>query len=155
MLKFIRALHITGAVVFFGSILGHAITGLAEGVHDNAQTYLLTRQIVDIATWYLTLPGLVLLTLTGIALVVMRERPIRHLRPHLFIVALILLNAVFILLPTGQAILSISSDLAAGSGSNSELSVLQEREAMFGAANILLCLVAVFVGVIKPGGGKE
>lgn len=155
MSKFVRAFHIIGVVLFFGSILGHAITGLAEGVHGNAQAHLVARQIVDVATWYLTLPGLVLVTLTGIGLVVMRQRPLRHLRPHLFIATLILANAIFILLPTGQAILGVANDLAAGTGNGSELSILQGREAMFGAINILLCLAAIFIGVIKPGSEKE
>lgn len=152
---FVRALHIIGVVLFFGSILGHAIADLAEGVHGNTQAYLVARQIVDVATWYLTLPGLVLLTLTGIGLVVMRQRPLRHLRLHLFIATLILANAIFILLPTGQVILGVANNLAAGTGNSGKLSILQGREAMFGAINILLCLAATFIGVIKPGSEKE
>ena len=104
MKKLIKTLHILGIVLFFGSILSHAISGLAEGVHGNVQSDLVVRQVVDVATWYLTVPGLSLLVLTGLAMVVMRERPIRNLLPHLIIVTLILTNAIFILLPTGQAI---------------------------------------------------
>ena len=155
MLTLTKALHIIGVVLFFGSILDHAITGLAEGLHGNAQAVLVARQIVDVATWYLTLPGLVLVTLTGIGLVVMRERPLPNLVPHLFIAALILVNAIFILLPTGQAILGAAIELAAGSGNDSELTTLLGREAMFGAINILLCISAVFFGVLKPGSTKE
>ena len=155
MLKFTRALHIIGVVLFFGSILGHAITGLAEGLHSNASAVLVSRQIVDVATWYLTLPGLALLSLTGIGLIIMRERPLRKLSPHLFIAALILVNAIFFLFPIGQAILSAATDLSAGNGNNNTFLMLQGREAMFGAINIALCIAAIFIGVIKPGSDKE
>ncbi len=155
VLRLIKAFHVLGAVLFFGSILGHAITGLAANVQDSAQTQLVARQIIDVATWYLTLPGLALLVLTGIGLVVMRERPIRLMGPHLFLAALILVNAIFFLFPIAQAILGIANDLAAGTGSDSELRLLEGREAIFGAINILLCILATVVGVIKPGTGKE
>ncbi|MCP4933582.1 MAG: DUF2269 family protein [bacterium] len=151
MLTITKALHIIGVALFFGSILGHAITGLAEGVHGDAQAVLVARQILNVATWYLTLPGLVLVTLTGIGLVVIHERPQTNLRPHLLIAALIFMNAIFILLPTGQAILGTANELATGSGNASKFANLRGREAMFGAINILLCIVAIFIGVLKPG----
>ncbi len=160
MLKLIKALHVLGVVLFFGSILGHAIAGLAENVHDSAQTQRIARQIIDVATWYLTVPGLLLLTLTGITMVVMRKASLLKMRwtfLHVVIAALIVLNATFVLLPTGQAILAIIDGLAkgTGTGTGAGLRILEEREAMFGAINILLCLTAVFVGVIKPRlGGK-
>lgn len=147
-----KALHIVGVALFFGSILGHAITGLAKGLHENPQALLVARQIVDVATWYLTLPGLALLTLTGLGLVIKRERPLRYLRPHLLIAGLIVANALFILLPTGQAILSATAVQSKGA---LELVDLQGREALFGAVNIVLCIAAIFVGVIKPGSHTE
>lgn len=157
--KLIKALHVLGVILFFGSILGHAIAGLAESVHDGPVTERLVRQVIDVATWYLTVPGLVLLTLTGIAMIVMRRASLLKMRwtfLHVFIAVLILLNATFVLLPTGQAILTIADGLAAGTGTNAGLQILEGREAMFGAINILLCLTAVFVGVIKPRlGGKS
>ena len=64
--------------------------------------------------------------------------------------ATVLLNATFILLPAGQSILGITSGLAAGTGTDEGLAAFEAREAMFGAINILLCLTAVFIGVIKP-----
>jgi len=155
MLKFIKALHVIGVGLFFGSILGHAVAGLAPGIHDSPHTRLVARQIIDVATYYLTLPGLALLLLTGVALVVKRERPIRNLAPHLFIAVLILVNAIFILYPTGQDVLGVTRDLAAGAQSDGVLQALEGREAMFGAINILLCLLAILVGVIKPGSEKE
>ena len=159
MAKLITALHVLGVILFFGSILGHAIAGLAESVHDGPVTERLARQVIDAATWYLTVPGLVLLTLTGIAMIVMRGASLLKMRwtlLHGFIAVLILLNATFVLLPTGQAILTVADGLAAGTGTNAGLHILEGREAMFGAINILLCLTAVFVGVIKPRlGGKS
>ena len=93
-------------------------------------------------------------------MIVMRRASLLKLRwtlLHVSIAVLILLNATYVLLPTGQAILTIADGLAAGTGADAGLPVLEGREAMFGAINILLCLAAVFVGVIKPrlGGGSS
>lgn len=153
MHKIIRVFHILGVVLFFGSILGHAVVGLAEHTHDSPQALLLTRQIVDVATWYLTLPGLLLLVLSGVGLIIYRERPMRYLAAHLFIAILILANAIFILFPVGQAMLGAASGGAINSVA--EIQVLEGREAMFGVINILLCLAAVFIGVLKPGDNKN
>lgn len=158
MRRLIKPLHVIGVALFFGSILGHAVAGLAESVHDSPKTEQLARQIIDVATWYLTIPGLVLVTLTGLGMILMRGRSLLRMRwmmLHLFIAVLILLNAILILLPTGQAILAVTNDLAAGTGADGDLRMLEGREAMFGAINILLCVAAVFIGVIKPRlGGK-
>lgn len=151
MLKLTKSFHVLGVVLFFGSILGHAVAGLAETVNDSPETRLLARQVINVATLYLTIPGMGLLLLSGIGLVVRRQRPLRNLAPHLILVSLTLLNAVFILLPAGQMILQATSGLA---DSGADLAALDRREAIFGAINILLCLVAVFVGVIKPGSAR-
>ena len=159
MNKAIKAFHVVGVVLFLGSILGHAIVGLAESVHDNPQNQLVGRQIIDVATWYLTVPGLVLLAVTGIAMIALRGLSILKVRwtlVHVILATLILFNAAFLLLPVGQSILEIVNSLAAGKDVPTDaLSALEGREALFGAVNIILGFIAVFIGVIRPRLGRQ
>lgn len=158
MIKLVKALHVLGVVLFFGSILGHAVVGLAETVHDSAQTRFVARQIIDAATWYLTVPGLALLALTGLGMIIMRGKSLLGMRwmvVHLTLAGLVLLNAILVLLPTGHVILAAANELAAGAGKTADMLIAEKREAVFGAINILLCLTAVFTGVVKPHRGRK
>lgn len=153
MLKVVKALHLIGLVMFFGSILGHITAGFIPGAQDDPQTALIARQAIDVATTYLTVPGLVLLLLTGIFMIVKRKLPIfkfRWLTLHAIFGLLILLNAAFVLYPVGQDLLELASQVATGVQPTDQLHALEGREAAFGAANVLLCLAAMFVAVIKP-----
>ncbi len=40
MLKFVKALHLIGMVMFLGSILGHITLGFVPGAQDDAHTAL-------------------------------------------------------------------------------------------------------------------
>ena len=74
MLKFVKALHLIGVVLFFGSILGHITVGFVPGAKDDPQTALIAREAISVATTYLTMPGLVLLLLTGIFMIGAEQR---------------------------------------------------------------------------------
>lgn len=153
MTSVLKALHILGIALFLGSILGHAVIGAAEGIHDSPATLWLARQSIDVATWRLTLPGLVLLAVTGATLFLRRRASLSRLRwmkVHLVLAALIALNAILVLVPTGQAILTLAADLVEGTGNVAALPALQGRETIFGAINILLAVTALFVAVLRP-----
>ena len=153
MSKFVKALHLIGVVMFFGSILGHITVGLVPGANDDPQTALIAREAIVAATTYLTVPGLVLLLLTGIFMIVKGRLPVfktRWLTLHALIGLLIALNAAFVLYPTGQETLEIASQVATGALPMVQLHVVEGREAAFGAVNVLLCLTMVFIAVVKP-----
>lgn len=153
MLKFVKALHLLGVVMFFGSILGHVSVGLVPGARDDPQTALVVRQAIDVATNSLTVPGLVLLLFTGIFMIVKGKLPIfkmRWLTLHAIFGLLIVLNAAFVLYPIGQELLETASLAAMGALPMEQLHAIEGREAAFGAANLLLCLIMVFIAVVKP-----
>ena len=153
MSKFVKALHLIGVVMFFGSILGHITVGLVPGANDDPQTALIAREAIAAATTYLTVPGLVLLLLTGFFMIVKGRLPVfktRWLTLHALIGLLIALNAAFVLYPTGQETLEIASQVATGALPMVQLHVVEGREAAFGAVNVLLCLTMVFIAVVKP-----
>lgn len=158
MLKSVKALHLIGVVMFFGSILGHITAGLVPGAQDDPQTALIARQTIGAATAYLTAPGLVLLLVTGIVMIAKGRLPILKLRwlmLHAVFGLLIALNAAVVLYPVGQELLDLAAQVAAGAQPMDRLHALEGREAAFGAANALLCVAALVIATIKPGLGKR
>lgn len=79
---------------------------------------------------------------TGAAMIFIGKLPIKKLRwlaVHISLGTLVILNAVFILLPVGAEILAASHNMVMGSGSMVQLHQLENREAIFSAINIISC----------------
>jgi hypothetical protein len=55
-----------------------------------------------------------------------------------------------ILVPVGGDLLDAASEIIQGRGSMEAFTALAGRERMFGAANLLLALVTIFISVLKP-----
>jgi hypothetical protein len=149
MYKIAKALHFLGLAMFLGSILGHICVGFVPGAKDRAEAMLFGRQTIEIATWSLTIPGLALLAATGQFMSLHGGHGFgrrRWLTVHQTIGALILLNAAFV---------HLASEIVQGSGSIVAFAALIGRETMFGAANLVLTLVTVFLAVLKPGLGQS
>ena len=153
MYKIAKALHFVGLAMFLGSILGHITIGFVPGAKDHAQAMLFGRQAIEFATWSLTVPGLALLVATGLFMTVHGGLGFgrrRWLTVHQIIGALILLNAALILVPIGGDLLDVASEIIQGRGSMEAFASLTGRERLFGAANLLLALVTIFIAVLKP-----
>lgn len=153
MLKLLKVAHLLGLVMFFGSILGHVSVGLIPAVKEDPRTALIARQAIDVATTALTMPGLLLLLLSGTAMVVVGRLPIlrtRWLALHAVFGLLILLNAIVVLYPLGQDILAVAAQVSGGALPIDRIDPLKGREAAFGAANMVLCLAALILAVVKP-----
>jgi hypothetical protein len=155
MYKVAKALHLLGLAMFLGSILGHISIGFVPGAKDQAQAMLFGRQAIEIATWSLTIPGLTLLAVTGLFMTFRGGLGLRWLTMHQIIGALILLNAAFILVPVGGDLLDLASKIIQGSGSIEAFAMLAGRERTFGAANLVLALVTIFIAVLKPALGQS
>lgn len=158
MYKSIKVLHIIGVVLFFGSILGHAVAGIVSSTSDNLQVLNTVREVIQTETYFLTIPGLVLFTLTGIAMLFVGKLPLKKRRwlvVHIGLGTLVVLNAVFVLLPVGQDILEATQNVVNSGGFMEHLHQLENREAIFGAFNIISCFILITIAVIKPKfGGK-
>ncbi len=144
--------------MFFGSILGHAIAGIVSSASDNAQVVHTVREVIQTETYFLTIPGFILFTITGIAMLFLGKVPIKKLRwlaVHVCLGALVILNAVFILLPVGAEILEASQNMVTSAGSMEYFHELKNKEAIFGALNIISCLILVTLAVIKPKLGAK
>jgi hypothetical protein len=152
-----KAVHIIGLALFLGSILGHAIMSVVPGSGSEAQTTLVLRQGIEAATLYLTLPGLTLLVVSGLVLTLRGKfgfGRVRWLTVHQLLALAIVVNAVFVLLPTGDALLAAAESWARG-GTAAEFQSTAVRESVAGAVNIVLAVAAVFVAAIRPRLGRH
>ena len=156
MYKTAKALHLIGLAMFLGSILGHISIGFLPDA-GAAQTILFGRQAIAVATWWLTLPGLALLIVTGLFMTVQGRHGFgrrRWLTAHQVLAVLIALNAAFVLVPGGETLRALAAEVADGRRAADAMQALAGRESMFGAANLLMALAAIFVAVLKPGFGQ-
>ncbi|MCP4494440.1 MAG: DUF2269 family protein [Gammaproteobacteria bacterium] len=154
----IKVIHIIGVAMFFGSILGHAIAGVVSASSSDPAVFNIVRQVIEVETVYLTLPGLVMFTLSGIAMIVIGKMPvhkIKWLAVHVAVGVLVILNAFIVLIPVGTEILVASQNVMVGSVSSETILALKNREAVFGAFNIVACLVLITLAVIKPKFGHR
>jgi hypothetical protein len=152
------ALHFVELAMFLGSILGHVSIGFVPGTNDPAQAMLFGRQAIEIATWSLTIPGLILLAVTGLFMTLHRRLGFgrrRWLTAHQIAGVLILLNAALVLVPVGDDLLDVAAKIIEGSESIEDFTALSSRESMFGAANLLLALATIFVAALKPALGQS
>ncbi len=158
MNKKLKVIHVIGIIMFFGSILGHAIAGIVSASSKDPVVFNIVRLVIETETIYLTFPGLIIFTLSGIAMIVVGKMPIskiKWLAIHSVIGVLVILNAFLILIPVGSEILEISQKVVDGSIAPEAMYELKNKEAMFGAFNILACLILVILAVIKPKFGGQ
>ncbi len=157
MYKTAKALHLIGLAMFLGSILGHISIGFLPGAGEAGQAILFGRQAIAVATWWLTLPGLAVLVITGLFMTVQGGHGIgrrRWLTAHQVLAALIVLNAALVLVPGGETLHALAAEVADGRQAVHAMQAPAGRESMFGAANLLMALVAIFIAVLKPAFGQ-
>ena len=156
-MKLLKALHLIGLAMFLGSILAHISVGLIPGMRSEPATILVGRHAIDVATSFVTLPGLLLAIATGALMTwrggfgVFRRR---WLTLHQAIGIVVLLNALFVLEPIGDRLLESAAAVQAGGMTVPEFLAATANESVFGAMNLLLTLATVFIAVIKPRFGS-
>lgn len=153
MLNVAKALHLLGLAMFLGSVFGHITVGFVPGADREPETVLFARQAIEAATLYVTIPGLILVLLTGIFMMVygrMGFFRVRWLTIHQILGGLIFLNAVLILYPVGGELAAAAGQLVQGSLSLEQFQAIAARERTFGPINVFLALATVFIAVLKP-----
>ena len=141
----LKVLHLMGLVLFLGSIFGHIVAGILGGGPVSGDRFLVAREHISAATQFLTVPGLVLVLLSGIGLWLKNSR---WLGVHMGLAVLVTLIAFVVVLPAGAEMMSLAStDMAA----NVEKIMAANRfEDIGGAVNVLLILIITGLGVAKP-----
>jgi hypothetical protein len=157
MYKAFKILHIIGLALFLGSIFAHIAAGRVPGAETEPAAMLFARQAIDLATRYVTLPGLALAILSGI--VMLLRGPAgglkrRWLLAHLALAAVIASVTFIVMIPAGREILATALAISAGGKSVDAFSAVALPEHIWGGVNILLILIAVAIGAAKPRLGQ-
>lgn len=151
--KLLKIGHLIGLAVFLGSIPGHILLGkIVEPVADPAG-FALLMHAKHVNVQVLTLPGLVLMLITGVALMLRRGlKPARErwLAVKLVLVVLVALNGMLILGPASRDIATATRSASLGGASAANIAVLERRESLFGALNLVMILGAIGLVVAKP-----
>lgn len=153
MYKFFKILHVIGVAMFLGSIFAHIATGRVPGAADNSPAMLFARQAIELATRFVTVPGLALAIVSGALMIASASRGFlkqRWLLLHLAAVAAIGAITVTVMIPVGQELVAAAKAVAAGAMTPDAFAASAMREHLFGAVNILLALAAIVLGVTKP-----
>lgn len=151
MFQLFRILHIIGVAMFFGSVLGHAVTTLIPGAADNPPAMLAARQAIVLANWYVTIPGLLIVFVSGGLMIATRGYEKRRaFVVHILAAVLIAGVATTILIPAAVGLQEAAKAIAAGSAARDAFAHLAMREHLYGAVNILLAVVAIGAGAILP-----
>jgi len=153
MEKILKIAHFFGLAVFLGSIPGHIVLGRLVDPAADLQGFALLMYAKYMNVLALTLPGLALMLLTGVALMLRRgmtPNKLGWMAAKLTLVALIALNGALVLTPLARDI-ATSAQAAVATGSlPAGFADLARKEGLFGAANLAMILVVIGLAVAKP-----
>jgi hypothetical protein len=152
MRKALMFLHLLGFAVFLGSIPGHIVLGQLADSASSLDGLAILQAAKHTSILALTLPGLMLITASGLGLLLTRRELLRArwMRLKLGLALLVVLNAVLVLSPIGAQVAGLASEAAASGGIPPALSRLEARESLFGAANILMSFAIAALAVARP-----
>lgn len=153
MEKILKIAHFFGLAVFLGSIPGHIVLGRLVDPTADLQGFALLTHAKYMSVLLLTLPGLLLMFLTGIALMLRRgmtPNKLRWMAAKLTLVALIALNGAFVLTPLARDIAAAAQAAVTTGSLASGFADLARKEAAFGAANLAMILAVIGLAVVRP-----
>ncbi len=158
MHKALRIIHFLGLAAFLGSVFGHILLGRLVDPVAEPSVFVDLMWAKHASTAWLTVPGLVVTMLSGLGLVATRPALLRHrwLPLKIGLAFMVAANGSLLLEPLGQGITEAAQQVAAlhgtadGEVALTRLAVLTQRESLLGAANLLLVLVILTLGVVRP-----
>lgn len=156
MRQVLKLLHYIGLTMFLGSVLMFIIIAGTTS-HENLDALLVTRQIILYGEYFLTLPGIVIVLITGI---VMTSKyysffQLRWLNIKQVSILLISLNAIFFLYPYANELLDLTRQSIQEGKLLPEYAVIETKEALAGAVNILLILLSMVAVIWRFTKRKE
>jgi hypothetical protein len=157
MYKYMKYAHLLGLCLFMASIAIHITVGFVPGGKEVASVILVGRQLIEISTWALTVPGLTLLAISGAFMAAKTSKGLgqrRWLIAHMVLAALAIINAAAILVPMGQEIFKIATNLPASSELMEVYQPIKLKESILGGVNLLFALAAIFMTTIKDSPNK-
>lgn len=149
MSRVLKVVHILALTLFLGSIFSHIVAGVVGGA-VGGPGFLAARTQIEAATRLLTLPGLGLAILSGVGLALLAPRRPAWMAIHADLAVAIAILAMAVIAPAGRAALSGAQAVAQGHGDLEALRSALMTEHIAGAANILLTVAVVVLGVYRP-----
>lgn len=154
MYRVAKLFHLLGLTLFLGSVFGHIVASIGGGEPGSA-AFLAARENISLATRYLTLPGLALALVSGLAMAGKSGLPAlrqRWLLVHAGLAIAIVATTATIVGPAGQRILAASLAFAHNEPGATLAAILDAKswEDAFGRINLALALAAIVIGVFKP-----
>jgi len=153
MNKFLKIAHLLGLAAFVGSIFGHILLRNLGDPKADLVGFAVLMQAKSMNVLLLTMSGLILMLLTGIALMWRRgmtPKKLRWLGMKLVLVALIALNGTFVLTPLSRNMATLAQDAVTTGHLPTIFYDLQRKEDAFGIANLAMILTVMSLAVAKP-----
>lgn len=150
MKKGAKLIHIIGVILFLGSIFTYT---LISTLTKNASLtdIVFAREIINTGTAYLTLPGLLIIVLSGIISTIKDVRFLKHrwLNVKFAALLIILLNTFIFILPAADDALELAKASLAEGKLLSEYSAAYMQESIAGGVNVLLAIGSIISGIWK------
>ncbi len=153
MNKFLKIIHLLGLAAFVGSIFGHILLGNLSDPEADLAGFAVLVQAKYMNVLLLTMSGLILMLLTGIALMWRRgmtPKKLRWMGVKLVLVTLIALNGTFVLTPLSRDMATLAQDAVTTGHLPTAFYDLQTKEDVFGIANLAMILGVISLAVAKP-----
>ena len=154
MLQVLLFLHILAAIVFVGNIITAAFWKVRADRSGNLETIAITTRSLLQADYAFTVPGIVVMLVTGIGMVGLTDWA-RFQEPWLgsSFVLLIITGIIWlaVLLPQQRRMVRFSREGADAGTLGPEYGKASRTWAMFGGIATLLPVLILFLMVLKPG----
>lgn len=147
-----RLAHLAGFVLFLGSICASTLLSLSLSGAADPQSAVFTWNAIAHNAAILTVPGLLLATISGIGLMLVEQRGPRGqmwVAGKIVLTVAIFLNAILLIMPAEDKLLALAKELPAADARTAFTTTLA-RQQIYGAINLTLIVVVSVLGVIGP-----
>lgn len=148
----LRLLHLLGLTMFLGSILGSIVLSLGAPVTGDPQYVVLAWHAIGRTNAILTTPGMLLVALTGFALMIVERLSPRKevwLAVKMMLMVAIVANANLLIVPAEEQLRQYAEALPAADA-RAMFTSMAIRQQIYGAINLALISLAAVLGVVKP-----
>jgi uncharacterized membrane protein len=148
-----KFVHLLGVVLFTGNIITAALWKTRADRSGDLTAIAFAQRTVVTADWAFTLPGVVLILISGYAMALRRPWPLHGLvwlewgQTLFFLAALIWL---LVLVPAQRRLVALSEAGRRDGRLDPEFARLSRRWAMWGGIATLLPVIVLFLMVTKP-----
>lgn len=153
MTKLVKTVHLIAMAVFVGSIPGHIVLGALGDPAEDLAAFAAYHAAKHALTLALTVSGLALVIVSGLVLAGLQRGLLkrRWLQVKIVLVALITLNAAVFLVPLSGAMAALARDAVTQGTLAPAFAGLAAREAVSGAANLVMIVAVIALAVFRPG----